>query len=194
MNTTIEAPDILPFLRARRSTRAFAKKPIPQDTLKRLFEAARWAPSSSNEQPWRFIFAINGDPAFDYIAGTLMPINLDWARNAPVLILVCAALSRTNGSPNRHAYYDAGQAVGHLTVQALSEGLIQRQMGGFDLDAARAAVALPEGYDPIAVIAIGYPGDPMSLSESARERENAPRIRRRLNEIVFEGAFGEPAF
>jgi nitroreductase len=194
MNTLKDASDFLPLLRDRRSTRAFAAKPVAPETLKRLFEAARWAPSSANEQPWRFVYATNGSPGFDRIVGTLMSLNAEWARTAPVLIVVCSALSRANGSPYRHSFYDCGQAVGHLTVQALSEGLIQRQMGGFDVDAARTAVALPEGYDPVTVIAIGYPGDPLSLSESAQEKENAPRTRKELGEIVFDGTFGTPAF
>ena len=164
------------------------------DELRRLFEAARWAPSSFNEQPWRFVLAERGGmaEAFRALCETLDASNQMWARQAPALILVAVStiLTRT-GAVNQNAWYDAGQAVGFLTLQATALGLAVRQMEGFDRDRARAACAVPSSFEPAVVMAVGYAGDPESLAaERHRQLERQPRSRRPIGEFVFEGVWG----
>lgn len=184
-----EPSDIIPLLRNRRSTRAFAHRSIEMDKLFRVFEAARWAPSSGNEQPWRFIVATRDEEElYRNLLGVLNESNVAWAQNAPVLFVSIAKTTRGNdGSENRHAYYDVGQAVGHLTVQALEEGLTLRQMGGFNHQKAREVLRIPHGFEPVSVIALGYADDPETLPDSLYERELAPRTRRPLEDTVFVG-------
>jgi len=183
------------LIRERWSPRAFSDAAVPQTLLRSLVEAARWAPSSMNEQPWQLIVADrNRDPeGHARIAGTLMQANAAWASRAPVLMLVAARTTFTrNGAPNRWAAYDTGLAVGQLTMQATAFGLRLHQMGGFSVDAARESLGLPEGVDPIAVLAIGYPDHPDTLSDELRARELAPRQRRPVGEWVHGGKWGTP--
>jgi nitroreductase len=186
---------IHPLLSQRRSPRAFSSKMIEPKTLGRLLEAARWAPSSSNEQPWSFIVASKEKPEeFARMLGCLVEFNQSWAKEAPVLLLSVARLnSASSGKPNRHALHDVGQAIASLTVQAMAEGLFVHQMAGFDAEKARREFAIPEGYEPVAVAAIGYLGDANSLPEKLRERELAPRQRKPLKEFVYEGIWGQSA-
>jgi nitroreductase len=179
----------------RRSARAFAPRPIEAHLLARLFEAARSASSASNEQPWRFIVGTREERnTFDLIAATLVPFNARWAAKAPVLALSVAQLnSERSGKPNRHAFHDVGQAAAYLALAAAAEGISVHQMGGFDAEKAREAFHIPAGYEPVAAIAIGYPGSSEDLPEDLREREHAPRSRRPLRDIVFAGSWGEPA-
>src|SRR5437899_336921 len=121
--------DIHEFLKSRWSPRAFDSQPVKPDELWSLFEAARWSPSAGNQQPWSFIVTFKGEPAHDKLVSALTGRNMAWAGQAPVLILTVARLSFENGKPYRHAYYDVGQAVGHLTVQASALGLMVHQMG-----------------------------------------------------------------
>jgi nitroreductase len=160
-----------------------------------LLEAARWAPSSSNEQPWSFIVASKEEPAeFARMLGCLVEFNQSWAKEAPVLLLSIARLNfASSGKPNRHALHDVGQAIASLTVQAMAEGLFVHQMAGFDAEKARREFAIPEGYEPVAVAAIGYLGDANSLPDKLRERELAPRQRKPLKEFVYEGTWGQSA-
>lgn len=181
------------LLKNRWSPKAYSSQPITKDTLLSLFEAARWSPSSSNLQPWSFIVATHNDmKAFDRLLCTLDEGNQVWAGKAPVLVLTISQRDRKPGTPNRHAGYDLGQAVAHLTVQAGAYGLALRQMGGFDGERARRNFNLPDGFDPMTVLAIGYPGEPESLPEDLRERELAPRKRKPLEEFVFDGAWQKP--
>ena len=186
--------DILDVIRRRWSPRAFdADRDVMPADLRTMFEAARWAPSSFNEQPWRFVVANRRrtPEAFDALIRTLLPNNEGWARHAPVLILVAirTMLNRTGGQ-NQHAWYDAGQAVGYLTLQATSLGLSIRQMEGFDRDAARAACAVPGDFDPIVVMAVGYTGDPGALvTERHRVAEVQPRERQPVSDFVFEAVW-----
>ena len=148
-----------------------------------------------NEQPWRFVAAsLDGDAeGHARIASTLVPFNAAWAAKAPVLILAAAKMAFTrSGAPNPTALYDAGQAVGALTLQATAAGLAVHQMGGFDRERARVLLGIPEGYEPIAVLALGYPGDPAALPPELRSRETAPRTRVRLQDLVYGGRWGEP--
>ena len=189
--------DVLDLIRHRWSPRAFdPAREISRVDLLRLFEAARWAPSSFNEQPWRFVVTERrGTPAaFEALAGSLNERNQLWARQAPVLTLVAlrVILERTQ-APNPHAWYDAGHAVALLTLQATDLGLSIRQMEGFDHAAAQAACGVPAGFEPVVVMAIGYAGDPEALvHDKHRESERLPRSRRPIGDTVFEAAWGRP--
>jgi nitroreductase len=191
------AQPIHELLATRYSPRVFAARPVEEAKLQSLFEAARWAASSSNQQPWRFIVTRRGTEAFTRLVACLRPGNQRWAPAAPVLILSVAKtqLEPSGDKPareNAYAWHDLGLAVGNLSVQATALGLALHQMGGFDKEAAREAFGIPDGYAPVSVIALGYPGDPASLPEDLRARELAPRTRKPLEELVFEGDFGKP--
>jgi len=187
--------EIHPLLGRRWSPRAFDRRPVDREDLAAMLEAARWTPSSMNEQPWRFIVATQDEPeAFERMAGVLVDANRVWAERAPVLVLTVAktAFDR-NGRPNAWAWHDTGAALAYLTVEATARGLFVHPMGGFSADAAREAFGIPEGYEPVAAAAIGYPGDPDSLPEPYDRRERAPRERIPLEEIAFGARWGEPA-
>jgi len=162
---------------------------VEPDTLRSLLEAARWAPSSYNEQPWSFIVATKQDPAeHARLVSCLVEGNIEWAQHSPVLMVSVARLSfEENGKPNRHAFHDVGQAVANLIVQATALGLVVHQMAGIHPEKIRELYNLPEGYEPVAGIALGYPGDPESLPERLRQRELAPRERKPLTEFVYTG-------
>lgn len=184
---------IFDVLARRWSTRAFADRSVDRKTLASLFEAARWAPSSGNGQPWSFLLATEDDPAgHERMASVLVPGNA-WARKAPVLALSVAALDRAPDKPNRHAYHDLGLATENLVIQAVSLGLAVHMMAGFHVDMAREVFEIPARHDPVTMIAIGYPGDPGSLPEDLRKKDLAPRQRKSIHEFVFSGRFGQPA-
>ena len=187
--------EIHELIRERWSPRAFdPSRSVARDALLRLFEAARWAPSSANEQPWRFLVGDRerSPELRDALLGSLIAKNQAWARHAPVLALVAVRLTHEqNELVNPLAWYDAGQAAALLTVQATAQGLAIRQMAGFDKEKVRESCRIPEPFDPFVVMAIGYAGDPESLEfEKHREAERTPRIRRPLGDFVFEGAWG----
>lgn len=179
------------LLATRWSPRAFAERAVERETLESLFEAARWAPSSFNEQPWRFVVASKSDAAaFERILGVLWPLNQAWAKHAPVLAISAAKTTFSRGdNANAHAWHDVGQAAANLTLEATARGLVVHQMMGFDAAAAREVLGIPEGFEAVTAIALGYPGDPQSLPEDLRQRETAPRSRRPLAEILFAGAW-----
>lgn len=179
----------------RWSPRAFSVKPIEPLKIISIFEAARWSPSSANEQPWHFIAATREDHRiYDSIVESLMEGNRRWAQSAPLLIVGVARSSYSKtGRPYRHAWYDLGQSVAHLTVQATSLGLAVHQMGGFDAQKARDLLAIPDGYEPVIAIAVGYPEHPDTLPEDLRHREVTPRTRKPLEEIVFTEEWGKPS-
>lgn len=185
---------IEPLLAQRWSPRAFAARPVTRATLGSLFEAARWAPSCYNEQPWRFVFAQKADEeAFARLGSCLVDANR-WALAAPVLMLSVAKTTFTrNDKPNRHAWHDVGLAAENLVVQAQALGLAVHQMAGFDVAKAREVLAIPSGFEPVAMVALGYPGDPDQLSDELRQREQAPRTRNALDEMAFEAKFGSGA-
>jgi nitroreductase len=179
------------LLKKRWSPRAFANAPIDREDLLRLFEAARWSPSSGNQQPWSFVVVTNQDPqAHHDFVGTLTGQNPVWAQHAPVLVLGVVQRERAPGKPNRYAMYDLGQAVANLTVQATELGLSVRQMGGFDHDKARQTFGIPEEYDPVVSIAIGYAGSIEDLPGGMAEQERAPRHRKEIEEFVFGSEWG----
>jgi nitroreductase len=183
------------LLKRRWSPRAFADRPVELDKLRSLLEAARWAPSSFNEQPWAFVVATRDQPEdFARVLGCLVEGNQAWAKAAPVLMLSFAHVSfNLNGKTNRHAYHDVGLAMANLTVQATAEGLAVHQMAGIVLEKCRAAFNPPDGWDPVAGAAIGYVGDPNALPEPLRERELAAPTRKPLRSFVFSGAWGKPS-
>ncbi|MDH4084663.1 MAG: nitroreductase family protein [Nitrospira sp.] len=178
---------------ARRwSPRAFDERPVETQLLRSLFEAARWAPSSNNEQPWRFIVASKEHQTdWNRLFECLAEGNRRWAFRAPVLVLSVASMYfEDDGKPNRHALHDTGLATENLVLQATASGLVAHQMAGFDLEKARADLLIPSGYEPVAMIAVGYPGDPAVLTERLRERELRPRTRRPIAEWTFRGQWG----
>lgn len=181
------------LIRERWSPRAYSDRPVERPVLARLFEAARWAPSSSNQQPWSFIFGEQGSSGYQRIFDALVPFNQGWVKSAPVLAIGLARKNSANGSPNHYALYDLGQAVGLLLVEATSLGLAVHEMAGFDAEKARTNLNIPETHDLGAIMTIGYAGDPNTLPDPLKERELAPRTRNPLAQFVFEDAFGEVA-
>ncbi len=179
------------LLRQRWSPRAFSKDALTVDELTQLFQAARWSPSAFNEQPWSFMVASRSQPkVFDQLLHCLNPGNQAWAKEAALLAIGIARRDLSSKpQANRHAHYDLGQAVAHLTFQATSLGIAVHQMAGFDVDKARSEYAIPEGHDPVVAIAIGRPGDSSALPEPARQKDAAPRARKLLSEFVFSGAW-----
>ena len=184
-----------PLIAQRWSPRAFAPRPVSREHLRSLLEAARWAASSFNEQPWTFLVARREEPAeFKRMLECLVPGNQAWAQHAPVLMLTVVKRAFTRGGkPNRVAEHDVGLAAAQLTLQAESLGLRVHQMGGIELDKIRSTYGLPVGYDPLTGIAVGYEGEPASLSGELHELEVAPRERRPQEAFVFEGSWGRPA-
>jgi nitroreductase len=179
----------------RWSPRAFGDKDVAPETLRSLFEAARWAASSSNEQPWRFIIATRSDKEnFDKALQPLVEFNVTWAKQAAVLgFAVCELAFAKNNVPNRNAQYDTGAAMALLCIEATARGLFVHQMAGFDPDTAREVFNIPAGFEAIAAFAIGYPGDPASLPQPLRERELAPRSRKPIRDFVMTGEWAQPA-
>jgi nitroreductase len=180
------------LIERRWSPRAFDPRPVPAEDLRSLFEAARWAASSFNEQPWVFLVARREDgEAHARMLECLMEGNRSWAKEAGALVLTFSkkTFSR-NGRPNRCALHDLGQAAAHLALEATARGLFVHQMAGIELDRIRELHGVPEEYEPQTAMAIGYPGRAEDLPESLREMEAAPRGRREQSEFVFSGAWG----
>jgi len=181
------------ILKRRWSPRAFSDRIVERDKLQRMFEAARWAASSFNEQPWSFIVATKEKPdEYAALLSCLTEKNQQWARRAPVLMVSVAKLNfEKNGKPNRHAFHDVGMAVSNLIVQATGLGLYVHQMAGFSVETVRETYGVPEGFEPVAAIAIGYPDDPNILAEQFRQQEVGPRQRKPIESFIFEAKWGE---
>jgi nitroreductase len=186
--------EVLPVILARWSPRAFSDREVSTADLRKIFEAARWAPSSSNEQPWRFIVGLRNTDTYRKIGSSLVEFNQAWALKAPVLILGAAKRHfGHNDSLNAYALYDLGAATGFVTLQATALGLSTHQMGGFDQAVARKSLEIPDEFDIGSVMALGYQGEPASLTNSRMlEQETSPRTRKPLAEFVLT-AWGEPA-
>ncbi len=179
------------LIKRRWSPRAFAERPVEHGKLLSLFEAARWAPSALNAQPWSFILATKEDnEGFDRLLGCLPERNQQWARHAPVLVLSVAQLYLQTGKPNRFAAYGVGLAVENLVIQATALGLYVHQAGGLNEKAVRKAFSIPDGYAPVDIIAIGYLGEPESLPDDLQKQECAPRERKPLEQFVFSERWG----
>ena len=183
------------LLRQRWSPRAFREQAVEPDKVTSLFEAAQWAASCFNEQPWYFIVAARDETsAFAQMLSCLREGNQEWAKRASVLILTLAHSTFTpTGQTNPHAWHDIGLAVGNLVVQATASGLSVHQMAGILPDRIREVYEVPNGYEPVTGLAVGYRGDPASLSEDLRERELAKRTRKSLHDFVFSGQWGRSA-
>jgi nitroreductase len=181
-----DAPLIEPILE-RWSPRAFSDRPVSADDMHTLLEAARLAPSCKNQQPWRFVYAHAGTEGFDRLVALLDDWNSQWAPTAPVLMLTLAKKTFDDGVDNAHAWHDVGLAMGQLLVQATSMGLSAHQMAGFDWRGAPDALGLPDDLQPVAMVALGYVGDPSRLPEDLDEV--GARSRKPLSEIAFEGGW-----
>jgi len=185
-----ESPVLEP-IQKRRSRRAYLDRPIEQEKIQSLFEAARWAPSSVNEQPWTYIYATKDQSElWEKLFSTLNDGNKIWAQHAPLLIL---SLTRKNFSrndqPNSSAKYDLGGANAFLSLQATHLGLNVHQMGGYDRQKAKENLNIPDTFELGVIMAIGYPGDPEMLPENLKQRELAPRHRHLQEEFVLNKTF-----
>jgi nitroreductase len=182
---------LLDAIAERWSPRAFdPDRPLTEADMLPLLEAARWAASSSNLQPWRLAWALRGEPAFARLLGCLNPGNAGWAHRAGALVLACAVVDKPDGrGPNRHAAHDLGSALAQMAVQAAANGIGMHAMAGFDRDAARTALAVPAGVEPFTAVALGWPGDPALLDADRRARESAPRTRLALAEMAPHGGW-----
>jgi len=180
------------FIASRWSPYAFDEKPVEKEDLLSLFEAARWAPSSFNEQPWHYIVATKDNTEeFEQLVSCLVDGNQTWAKSAPVLALGIAKLNfGYNNKPNRAAIHDLGLAAGNLLFEATARGLYVHQMIGIFPDRACEIYAIPEGYDVMTGIAIGYVGNPNSLPDNFKERDAARRLRKPLSKFIFSGRWG----
>ncbi|MEM9325324.1 MAG: nitroreductase family protein [Bacteroidota bacterium] len=180
--------DILELLQDRWSPRAFKPDPIPGEQIHQMLEAARWAASSYNAQPWRFIYAQQGTPAFAKINDTLVPGNQAWAEKAPLLLLCAMKKDFDNGKPNFHAMYDLGQAVANLSTQAQALGIALHQMAGLDRRKAAEVFQIPDTFEVITAIAAGYYGGDLSLlPERMQAAEERGRERLAVREFSAEG-------
>ena len=200
MNTALPAtkrPDLEyelhELLRQRWSPRAFRAQPLPSGAPQQLMEAARWAASSSNQQPWRFVWTLREDASFGQVVECLSPGNRPWAQGAAALVCAIAAVQPPGQArPNRHAWYDLGQAVSQLSLQAAAMGLAIHQMAGFDPVAAQQLLQVPAGFEPATMLAVGALGEPELLPEPYRERElTAPRQRVLQSDFACHGQWGQ---
>ena len=177
----------------RWSPRAFLSKPIENEKIMSLFVAARWAPSAYNEQPWRFITATSEDSyQHTKMLSCLVDANKAWAKKAPMLIILVVKKNfEFNGKPNRWAMHDCGLALENLLLQTVELGLAAHPMAGFSVDAVKSGYSVPDDYEPLVAIAVGYPGEPEMLEGELLEREKDPRERKEISDFVFNGKWGK---
>jgi len=177
----------------RWSPRAFRPVAVEREKIHILLEAARWAPSAYNEQPWRFVVALRDTPEFAPMLSCLVEANQLWAQHAGALM---AGLSfrnfSYNGKPNRWYHHDLGLAVENLLLQAMEEGLMGHPMAGFSPARVQEIFCVPREYDPLVMVALGYPGDPEALPEELRKAELEERTRKEPGELFFEKTWGNP--
>lgn len=188
-------PAIEPKLARRWSPYEYSDRPVPDADLTAILEAARWAPSSYNEQPWRYILARRSEPeAFARALSCLVEGNQAWAKHAPVLLLAVAITTfARNGKPNKAAHHDLGLAAGNICVEATARGLHVHQMIGIVPEKVRELYGVPENAEPLTAIAIGYIGENGELPDALRQRDAAVRTRNPLSRFVFGSAWEEPA-
>ena len=194
VKTAATKAEVHELIRNRWSPRSFSDRQITTTDLETILEAARWAASSYNEQPWRFIVASKGNSAdYQKLLSLLVPFNQAWAKTAPVLLLMVAkkTFSRNN-EPNNYALHDAGAALANLALQATALGLHVHGMAGFDHERARLELSIPDDYQVAAFAALGYAGDPNILPEGLKEQEIASRTRKPLSDLVFTASWGTP--
>jgi nitroreductase len=186
---------VLEVIADRWSPYGFDSRPVPGEDLLSILEAARWAASSFNEQPWRFVVATSEEPdLYDRVRSCLNENNQAWAGQAPVLMLGIYKKTFThNGKPNGIALHDLGLAAATLTLEATSRGLFVHQMAGILPDRAREEFAVPEDFEIVTGFALGYAADPSILPDALRERDTKPRSRKPLGEIVIGKSWGDPS-
>ncbi|HXQ25497.1 MAG TPA: nitroreductase family protein [Candidatus Acidoferrales bacterium] len=190
----LAAAPIHDLISHRWSPRAFDSRPVEAEKLRSLFEAARWASSSYNAQPWYFIVATKDDPEnYKKVLECFVEFNQGWAKSAPVVAISVAAHKMPHdGSQNRHAFHDVGQAATTLALQATALGFQVHQMAGIIPDKARQIFSIPADFEAVAGIALGYPGDPMTLPEGRlRDNETGARQRKPASDFVFTGKWGQ---
>jgi len=186
---------IQPALADRWSPYGFKDRPVVEAELCSLFEAARWAASSYNEQPWNYLVATRADPReFARLLACLVEANQAWAETAPVLVLSVVSLRFSkNNQDNRAAVHDLGLAAGNLSIEATARGLSVHQMIGILPDKAREVYQIPEHFEAWTAMAIGYKADPATMPAALKERDLTPRQRKSLSEFVFTGHWGKPS-
>ena len=189
--STIVEHEVINEIKIRRSGRAYSERPVEKEKIHIILEAARWAPSSVNEQPWRYILATKDNTeVYNKVFDALSDGNKTWVGKAPVLIVSLAKKTFTrNGAPNRHALYDTGAANSLLCLQTSALGLNAHQMGGFDYDKLKHSLNISDDFEIAVVLSIGHPSDPNELPETLRMREVAPRERYTQSEFVSTKGF-----
>ncbi len=190
VNTRTTEYEINDIFLKRYSPRAFSGDEISKEEIMTIFDAARWAPSASNIQPWRFIYALNGTREFNNLIESLMGFNKNWCIRASALIVTISHNNKPDGTISPTHSFDTGSAWENLALQASKMGLIAHGMAGFDYAKVKADLGVPDDYTVEMMIALGKPGDPLLLPESQRAREK-PSDRKPLEEIVFEGKFSK---
>jgi len=180
--------DINPLIISRWSPRAMSGEELTDDELMPLFEAAKWAPSSSNRQPWRFVYAKRNTKFWDDMFDVLVDFNKMWAKNASVLVTIVSERISDDGTPSKTHSFDAGAAWENLAIETISRGLVAHAMIGFDFEKARNSLKIPENFEIEAMIAIGKKGPIENIHERMRKQE-FPNGRRPLKESIMEGVF-----
>jgi nitroreductase len=182
---------VIDVIRDRWSPAIYSQRTIEPEKLLSVLEAARWAPSSNNAQPWSFLVARKEEPdEFARMLSCLVPANVTWAQHVRVLVISVAKLQFDNGKPNRHAWHDTGIATGFLMLEATALGILAHGMAGFDPGKARELYGIPETHEAVAAIGLGYPGDESGAPEELLKR-NKHRPRRALEQFVFAGRWGQ---
>lgn len=193
LKTAEAATPVHPLVAERWSPRAFDPAALDDDAVRSMLEAARWAPSAMNHQPWRFVVGRHGDVAHKILAESLVEANRVWAGHAPLLLLAVARSHEEDDRPRPTGSYELGLAVAQLVLQAEALGLHAHQMGGFDHGRVAADLGVPRRWQPVVTIAVGRAADPQSLPEPLRSRELAPRARLPLTDLAFGETWGEAA-
>lgn len=187
--------EVLDLIKQRKSVRDFSDKNVDEEILMQLFEAARWAPSAFNAQPWRFIYANkNENPElYEKLINLLLEFNQAWAKAAPVLIVSLARLKyELSGEDYKHAWHDVGLAIGNMSIMATSLGLNLHQMSGFNAELTKLELNIPDNFEPVTMIALGYPAKTGNLPLDIFRMEGSQRERKPLDEIVFNSEFDKP--
>jgi nitroreductase len=192
----MENDSVTDLIKKRWSPLSFSPKPVEEFKLKAILEAARYAPSSNNEQPWMFIISTRETPGkFNDFIGFLEESNQVWAKNAYALIISLARMKYVyKDRPNRYAFHDTGMAVSNMLLQATSMDIYVHQMGGYSSERVRQYFNLDEGVEPVAIMALGYLGDGKELTGELLIRHNNRKSRKEISEYAFRNGFAEPAF